>query len=215
MNKLESYLQSSGYVTVNLPYPSTSESIEQLAKVHIPQAVCLCRKNPVHKIHFVTHSLGGIVLRQFLQDNAKAIPSGSRLVMLAPPNKGSEVADFMKGFFIYKWIEGPAGQELGTGPESVPNRLKPIDVQVGIIAGDRSLNPVFSAIIPGPDDGKVAVERTKLEEMSDFLVISSTHTFIMRNPNVLRQVVHFLEHGRFDHSQRKVGNERGGRAKRQ
>jgi hypothetical protein len=135
-----------------------------------------------------------------------AIPAGSRLVMLAPPNKGSEVTDFMKDFFIYRWIEGPAGQELGTGPESVPNRLKPIDLQLGIIAGDRSLNPVFSAIIPGPDDGKVAVERTKLEEMSDFLVISSTHTFIMRNPNVLRQVVHFLEHGRFDHSQKKEGN---------
>ncbi|MBW2174751.1 MAG: alpha/beta hydrolase, partial [Deltaproteobacteria bacterium] len=121
--------------------------------------------------------------------------------MLAPPNRGSEVVDYVKDFFAYKWIHGPPGQELGTNPESSLNKLKPIDIEVGIIAGDKSLNPVFSALIPGPDDGRVSVERAKLEEMTDFLVISSTHTSITKNPAVLIQAAYFLEHGRFDQSQ--------------
>jgi len=121
--------------------------------------------------------------------------------MLAPPNRGSEVVDYVKDFFAYKWIHGPPGQELGTNPESALNKLKPIDIEVGVIAGDKSLNPIFSALIPGPDDGRVSVERAKLEEMTDFLVVSSTHTYITKNPAVLIQVPYFLEHGKFDHSQ--------------
>jgi len=120
--------------------------------------------------------------------------------MLAPPNQGTEVVDYVKDFFAYKWIHGPSGQELGTNPESVPNRLKPIDIEVGIIAGDQSLNPIFSALIPGPDDGRVSVERAKLEGMTDFLVISDTHTSVLKNPAVLKQIAYFLENGKFDHS---------------
>jgi len=199
MHRIERHLLSKGYKTVNLAYPSTSESIERIAEVHIPNAVAVCRLSPVDKIHFVTHSLGGIIVRQYLQANS--LPEGSRLVMLAPPNRGSEVVDYVKDFFAYKWIHGPPGQELGTNPESALNKLKPIDIEVGIIAGDKSLNPIFSALIPGPDDGRVSVERAKLEEMTDFLVISSTHTYITKNPAVLIQAAYFLEHGRFDHSQ--------------
>jgi len=205
MGKLEKYLSSRGYKTVNFPYPSTSESIERIAKIHIPDAIARCQKGQVNQIHFVTHSLGGIVVRQYLQTNS--LPDGSRVVMLAPPNRGSEVVDHLKDFFAYKRTRGPAGQDLGTDPESTPNRLRPIDIEVGIIAGDRSLNPIFSALIPGPDDGKVSVERTKLEEMRDFLVIPSSHTFIMQNPVVLKQVVQFLEHGKFDHSQEQIETE--------
>lgn len=198
MHKIETYLSSKGYKTVNLGYPSTSESIERIAEVHIPNAVAICRLSPVDKIHFVTHSLGGIIVRQYLQSNS--LPEGSRLVMLAPPNRGSEVVDYLKDFFAYKWIHGPPGQELGTNPESTPNKLKLIDIDVGIITGDKSINPIFSGLIPGPDDGRVSVERAKLEGMTDFLVISSTHTSIVRKPDVLKQVAYFLEYGKFDHS---------------
>ncbi|UCD86754.1 MAG: alpha/beta hydrolase [Desulfobacterales bacterium] len=199
MREIETHLLGKGYKTVNLVYPSTSESIERIAEVYIPNAIAKCQLSPVDKIHFVAHSLGGIIVRQYLQTNS--LPEGSRVVMLAPPNQGSEVVDYVKEFFAYKWLYGPPGQELGTNPESTPNRLKPIDIEVGIITGDRSFNPIFSALIPGPDDGRVSVERAKLQEMTDFLLISSPHTSIVTNPAVLKQVAYFLDHGKFDHSQ--------------
>jgi triacylglycerol lipase len=202
MHKLEEYLSGKGYKTVNFAYPSTSESIERIAARHLPCAIASCKDGPVDKIHFVTHSLGGIIVRQYLQTNS--LPEGSRLVMLAPPNQGTEVVDHLKDLFLYQWIDGPAGQELGTDPASTPNRLKPINIEVGIIAGDMTLNPILSSLIPGPDDGKVSVERAKLREMTDFLVVPSTHTFIMRNPSVMAQVYHFLVHGKFDHSQEQL-----------
>ena len=195
MHDLETYLSNKGYKTVNFGYPSTSESIERIAEVYLPRAIAQCKERP---IHFVTHSLGGIVVRQYLQTNA--LPKGSRIVMLAPPNRGTEVVDYLKDFFAYHWIHGPAGQELGTDPASTPNRLKPINIEVGVIAGDVSFNPILSSLIPGPDDGKVSVERAKLDEMRDFLVVPSTHTFIMKNPGVMAQVDHFLTHGKFDHN---------------
>jgi len=197
MKKLDAYLREQGYRTVNFTYPSTTEPIEVLAETYLPKAIAQCTADHSAKIHFVTHSMGGIVVRQYLQTHT--LPPGSRMVMLAPPNRGSEVTDSLKGLTIYKWIHGPAGQELGTGPEGIPRRLKPVSIDVGVIAGNKSYNPIFSSMIPGPDDGTIAVERTKLKEMKDFLVVSSTHTFIMDNPLVMKQVVHFLEKGKFDH----------------
>ena len=144
MKKLEAYLKDHGYRTVNFTYPSTTESIEALAGKYLPKAMEPCRKAQAAKIHFVTHSMGGIVVRQYLQNHR--VPEGSRMVMLAPPNKGSEVVDSLKGLPFYKWIHGPAGQELGTDSASIPNRLKPVNIEVGVIAGDSSINPIFSAI---------------------------------------------------------------------
>jgi hypothetical protein len=203
MRKLEKLLLSRGYETINFGYPSRREPIERIAGVHIPAALAQCRRVSASKIHFVTHSLGGIILRQYLQANS--LPEGSRIVMLAPPNRGSEAVDYLKKFFFFRWLTGPAGQQMGTDPESLPNSLKPIGADIGIISGNRSLNPFFSALIPGPDDGRVSVERAKLEEMADFLVVPSSHTFIMKNPTVIKQVLHFLEHGTFDHTHKLAG----------
>ena len=119
--------------------------------------------------------------------------------MLSPPNQGSEIADLLKDFFLYRWILGPAGQQLGTTADAVPNRLAPIDVPVGIITGDSTLEPWFSSQMPGPDDGKVSVERARLPEMADFLVVHQSHGFIMNDPQVISQVAYFLQYGRFSH----------------
>jgi phosphatidate phosphatase APP1 len=198
MYLMEKYLQEKGYRTINEGYPSTKKSIKELAGEEVTAAAKSCRKGGAKKIHFVTHSLGGILTRQYLQSHD--LPKGSRIVMLAPPNQGSELADKLKGLDAYKWLNGPAGQELGTGPGSIPNSLKPVDVEIGIIAGDSSLNPFFSSMIPGPDDGKVAVESAKLEEMKDFIIMPSSHSFIMNSSDVMKQTLHFLEEGTFDHS---------------
>ena len=196
MSKLANHLADGGYAVVNLDYPSTGADIETLSSGVVAEAVETCRsKNPEAPVHFVTHSLGGILVRHYLQTHA--LPPGSRVVMLSPPNRGSEIADMLKDFFLYRWIMGPAGQQLGTSADALPNRLGPVDVPVGIITGDRSLEPWFSIRVPGPDDGKVSVARARLPEMADFLVVHRSHGFIMNSPEVIAQTSHFLRHGKF------------------
>ncbi len=195
MTKIEKRLKDEGYGTLNCEYPSTKMDIEELARIHVSKAVNHCNRFAPEKIHFVTHSLGGILVRQYLQENA--LPNGGRVIMLSPPNKGSEVAERLKWSFLYKSITGPAGQQLGTGEDSIPNRLRPIDAEIGIITGNKSYDPWFSIGIPGEDDGKVSVKRAKLEEMNDFLVVKSPHAFIMQNPEVIDQIVFYLKNGKF------------------
>ena len=198
MRGLEQHLKRLGYSTINLAYPSTTKMIETISETHLARAVQDCEAQRAGKIHFVGHSLGGLIVRQYLQRHS--VPAGSRLVMLSPPNRGSELVDLLMQVPLYRWITGPAGQEIGRGPESVVNRLKPVGIDVGVIAGNLSINLLFSAFMDGPDDGMVSVESTMLPEMRDFIIVPNTHTFIMKDPPVMRQVAHFLKHGRFDHS---------------
>lgn len=195
MRKMEKFLQKKGYSTININYPSTSLTVEEISTKYIEPAIKNSLTAGSQKIHFVTHSLGGIVIRQYLQNHT--LPLGSRVVMLAPPNNGSEVADYLRGKWWYSWMMGPAGQCLGTGSESLPNSLSTVDVEIGIIAGTRSYNPLFSMWLEGNDDGKVSVASTKLSGMTDFLTIPASHPFIMRDKTVLAEVEHFLVSGRF------------------
>lgn len=197
MSKIEKYLSQSNYRVVNLSYPSTSETIENIAEKYIPSAIEKCQNSSPKKIHFVTHSLGGIIVRQYLQENT--IPMGSRVVMLSPPNKGSEIPDHFYDSLWYSWSTGPAGQQLTTDKKSLPNRLKSIEPDVGVIAGTKSIEPWFSPLIPGKDDGKVSVERTKINEMKDFITVHHTHTFIMQSSEVIYQIEAFLKNGEFEH----------------
>jgi pimeloyl-ACP methyl ester carboxylesterase len=195
MRRLERRLSGQGYRTVNLDYPSLSLTIEEIADVRLAPVVERCGEEGCGRIHFVTHSLGGIVVRRFLQTHE--VPAHSRMVMLAPPNQGSELADILSSFFFYRRVMGPAAQQLGTGPDSLPNRLGPAPIETGIITGAKGLVPFASWLFQGPNDGKVSVERARLAGMRDFLVMPCGHSFIMRNPAVLFQVVHFLQYGRF------------------
>ncbi len=195
MHKIEKALEKENYQVVNFGYPSTRHAIDSLAnllKIKL-ENVCL---DSSKQIHFITHSMGGIVLRQFLSENS--IARLGRVVMLSPPNQGSEMADFYRDFFLFKWIMGPAGQELGTDSLSIPNRLGKVNFEVGIIMGTKALNPVYSKIIPGRDDGIVAIERARVEGMADFIEVPSNHTFIVWNKKAIEQGLFFLKNGRFE-----------------
>jgi len=196
MSALGRSLASQGYVIVNRGYPSTAQTIEKSAAI-IGQDIATCRAEKATPINFVSHSLGGIVLRQYFQDHE--IPDAGRVVMLAPPNHGSEIVDHLKNVWWYQHVTGPAGQELGTDPNSLPNRLRPIRLQIGVIAGARSIQPWFTTYFHSPNDGDVSVSSARLQEMTDFITVGTSHTFVMNSAEVQAQTEMFLAQGRFSH----------------
>ena len=196
MASLADSLDHKGYVIVNNGYRSTSQSIEISAAV-IGDDIAACRAQRASPIHFVTHSLGAILVRVYFQDHR--IADAGRVVMLAPPNHGSEISDHLKSRWWFENMLGPAGAELTTDSTGLPNRLHPIGLDIGVIAGTRNYEPWFEAYFHGPNDGKVSVESAKLAEMKDFITVDASHTFIASSPIVQDEVADFLARGRFTH----------------
>ncbi len=197
MNSMERALIQSGYHTVNHHYPSRQQTIEKLAELEVPKAINACPQK-TQSIHFVTHSMGGILLRQYLQKNS--LETIGRVVMLGPPNQGSEVVDKLGQYQFFKIFNGPAGVQLGTSNDSVPVSLGSWPAKsgdLGVIAGKQSINLFLSYLIPGSDDGKVSIESTKLAGMSDHKAVPATHPLMMKNKHVINEVKHFLKTGTF------------------
>ena len=199
MTKMEAALGKAGYVVSNIDYPSRSATIGVLSEAVIGSALASPQLADCTRIHFVTHSLGGILVRSYFARHSD--PRLGRVVMLGPPNQGSEVVDRLGCWWLFKSVNGPAGSELGTGRDSTPNRLGPVTFELGVIAGDRSINWINSLMIKGSDDGKVSVERSKVQGMKDFLVVHATHPFLMKNPRVIKSAIAFLISGSFEQPQ--------------
>lgn len=195
MAELEAALVARGYKVANIDYPSRELSIEELAPMAIGEGLRACSTVTGGRIHFVTHSMGGILVRYYLENNA--IESLGHVVMIAPPNQGSEVVDKLVNVPGFTFVNGPAGSQLGTGVESIPLKLGPVDYPVGIIAGTKTFNPLLSQYLPNPDDGKVSVESTKVEGMSDFRIVPVSHPFIMDDETVIEYAITFIETGAF------------------
>ena len=195
MEKAAAVFEESGFVVANVQYPSRKYPIEELAPLAVEAGLEQCPADSV--IHFVTHSLGGILVRYYLEQ--AEIPNLGRVLMFAPPNQGTEVIDSLRHFPGFKALNGPAAMQLGTGEESVPLMLGPVDYEVGIIAGTETFNPILSQYLPNPDDGKVSVENTKVEGMTDFVAVPVAHPFIMQSPIAIAHAYSFIKTWRFAH----------------
>jgi len=195
MRPMADALNKAGFTIVNVDYPSQSGSVEHLVPLSVGIGLQECRDSGARRIHFVTHSIGGILLR-YAHDQSP-IPDLGRVVMLAPPNHGSEVVDRTRDWPGAELFAGEAGLQLGTDVASVPSQLGAVDFELGVIAGTGTTNPVFSAILPKPNDGKVTVASTRVIGMDDFLIVEKSHRYIMRNEIVIANTRSFLQTGEF------------------
>jgi pimeloyl-ACP methyl ester carboxylesterase len=195
MERLAGELHKEGFIVINQGYPSRSHPIQALSGLAIERDLNACRTAGTQRVHFVTHSLGGILVRHYLSEHT--IPELGRIVMLAPPNQGSPLSDVLEEYPELEDITGPAGFQLGTDGDSVPLMLGPATYEVGIITGDATINPIVSAWLGVPNDGTVTVESARLEGMTDFLVVPHSHPYIMRSDYVIGQTIYFLYFGKF------------------
>jgi pimeloyl-ACP methyl ester carboxylesterase len=197
MRMIKYRLEREGYDVIAITYPSNKQTLEQITDYVHGELKLSDKFNKAGQVHFVTHSMGGLVTRYYLDRHRPA--HLGRVVMMGPPNQGSEFADFMSEkkslSKIFSKLFGPAGQQLRTGHEHDDDE---IDYDVGVIAGSRSINPLAPWVLDGEHDGIVPVERTKIDGMKDHIVLPTSHSSMMYSPKVLRQISHFLKNGAFD-----------------
>jgi pimeloyl-ACP methyl ester carboxylesterase len=194
--KMQLTLERAGFATLNLDYASRRKALEALAE-DIHPAIRPFADRIDGSIHFVCHSMGGLLARVYI---ARHRPKRlGRVVMLGTPNSGSEIADRLKNFGPYRAFFGPAGQQLGTQRDDAVNALlPPPDYPVGIVAGNRSIDPLAGSMLPKPHDGRVSVENTRIDGMADHVVVAASHPWLVRNSVAVAQTIAFLRHGNFD-----------------
>jgi pimeloyl-ACP methyl ester carboxylesterase len=198
MKYLEKGFEEEGYTVLNLGYPSTRESIGENAaaiRAEILEYVDSLDPGTEVTVHLVAHSLGNLVARRAMSDG---IPNLGRMVMIAPPNHGSFVAEAVKHLNIFFWIYGESGQQLSADNRAFFEELPEPSCSFGIIAGGKGNNEGFLPLIPGDDDGVIRVETTRLPGADDFTIIDAEHTLILFKKETLRQTVHFLRNGYFE-----------------
>ena len=191
MKYLENSLEKAGYRVYNLGYPSTDVPIEEAAASVRERVMGL--KN-AERINFVGHSMGNLVIRMVLGEE---LPGLGRVVMIAPPNQGSFIAEQLEDLDLYRWIFGPAGQELPANNRDFFENLPVPNYEFGIIAGGKGTENGYNPLLEGDDDGTVSVAETKLPGAADFIIINRTHTLILFAPETVEQTISFLKTGRF------------------
>lgn len=195
MRPVERYLDELGYTTVNVSYPSTKFEIETLAKNYLHPELQKLKLKQGQKLHFVAHSMGGILVRYYLKDYS--LEQVGRVVMIAPPNKGTPLADLLNDVTWVKPDYNPAKMQISVQEDSWVNQLGPVNFELGVIAGNNNKNWVTSLLLPGDDDGVVSVENTKIDNMKDFVTVPDKHYKLRANELVHQQVAHFLKYGQF------------------
>lgn len=195
MRVIAAALRKAGYPTLS-PWYGLRKSMPEIVAYLQPRITAFATAHP-GPLHIVTHSLGGLVSRAYI--NAHRPANLGRVVMLAPPNAGSELADFLFNLGLHSLILGPVGPHLRTGrADEHESELGPVDFDLGVIAGDLPLDPIIAPLLlPGPNDGKVAVEATKIDGMRDHIVLPVQHTFMVQDSRVIEQIKAYLATGAF------------------
>jgi pimeloyl-ACP methyl ester carboxylesterase len=198
MKHVERSLARRGYNVVNITYPAFWVPVERLADEYLHRALARRVPQDTRRVHFATHSMGGILLRQYLASHR--VENLGRVVMVGPPNQGSEKADLFKSCALVRWLAGPNLSRLGTGPDDLPQKIGAVNFEAGIIAGDR---PLFGSIWKHttPSDGIVAVESAKVAGMKDFTIVHCSHTFMVSRRDTFEQIGEFIQRGHFCHSE--------------
>lgn len=194
MHELEVKLGRSGYAVANINYPSRKHPVPVLARMALNDGLEACRDSSDGRIHFVVHSMGGILLRYYLAEND--IPELGRSVMLGTPNQSAELVDRLRSWPGFSLL-GPGAKSLGTDASGIVRELGPVDFELGIIAGDTNINPLASLLLESENDSIVTVESTRVEGMQEHLVLPVIHTTMMRNNDLIDHVIHFLKTGNF------------------
>ena len=190
MRKMARAMEAANYNTIVCSYPS-DRSVHATATNLFAALAPIIETAP--RIHFITHSLGGILLRDAFRNGA---PSNlGRVVMLGPPNGGSQHIDRFANLPLFETFWGTPAPELGTGTDSFPASLPPIDFPCGVIAG--SNGGILGWMLPDENDGKVTVTNAWTAGLADFLVLPTGHTWMMRNNAVISNALEFLRTGRF------------------
>ena len=199
MQIITDYLKEYNFETVNFVYPSKDDKIQNLAEIFLkPEVLKQIEKQP-KQIHFVTHSMGGIVLRSYLVNHLTEIDSIlGKVIMISPPNKGSDVSEFFKKTMLYQKRYGISGQQIGYDINKQVGLSDSVSYNPGIIAGTDTQFPYFSYFIKGDDDGKISTERTKLKGMGDYIEMHFPHDTIMEQKEVAKQVLHYIENSEFE-----------------
>jgi len=153
---------------------------------------------PSARISFVGHSLGNLVVRRWmsLADDGD-LDRVDRMVMLGPPNRGSDLARQVGGVGVLAaFAEGAARDLVVDWPQVEPQLAMP-PCEFGIVAGGRGDGSGFSPLLDGDDDAIVRVEETRLEGAGDFLLVPVHHAAMLRDDRVKRATERFLKSGRF------------------
>ena len=190
-------LKKGNCTIVRFDYPSTRNSIPE-------SAACLDQVirslEGIETIDFVVYSMGGLILRSYLQRGTD--PRIRRAVLLGVPNRGARLADRLHGNAVYRFLYGPAGQQLTSDPAGLISSLPVPEFEFGVIAGGRGSLRGFNPMLPGDNDGTVAVRSAKLAGATDYLLVPTIHSFLMTDPRCVAAVRNFLLHGQFEANRR-------------
>lgn len=193
MKSFEKAFLECNYKVLNIDYPSTKLDILSIVDFIKPQIIEF--SNSVDRLHFVGHSLGGLIIRTLL--NQYNFTNLGRVVLIGTPNKGTKLADFFKNFWLYKKLFGPAGQQLTTNQKDIKTSLGNIKYEMGIIAGLFKYNFFTNLIIKSPSDGLVSIESTKTDGTKQHIIIPSEHLKLTKNKRVIEHTIKFIETGSF------------------